>query len=178
MREVLIIDDNRSSSILKNVPTDWGYSPIIVDTVDDGLRNLSESEGVKVVLLSVALSWRNGRAALRRIKAEHPEVIVIVIKAGIQTIRRATRSGALEVLLSPLDMEELREALDRAFVQLSNRINTFSTPEDETLRNRHLSLERAPRCVPLIKKLDLQPVLTFQCCLRVKQARGKGWLRA
>ena len=44
MGKVLIIDDNESSSILGNFLTDRGYSPIIVDTVDDGLRILGKSE--------------------------------------------------------------------------------------------------------------------------------------
>ena len=174
MRKVLIIDDNRNSSILADFLMDWGYCPIIVDTVDEGLRILSVSEDVEVVLLSVALSWRNGRQALRRIREAHPEVIVIVIRAGIQTIRRATRLGALEVLLEPLDMEELHEALDRAFVQLSNRINTFSTPEEETLEEQSPLVGKSISMRALNRKIGLAASFNASVLLEGETGTGKG----
>ena len=173
IKEVLIIDDNRSSSGLEDFLTNSGYSPIVVDTVDDGLRILSESEDVKVILLSVALSWRNGRETLRRIKEAHREVIVIVIRAGIQTIRRATRLGALEVLLSPLDMEELHEALDRAFVQLSNRSNTFSIPEGETLEEQAPLVGKSAPMRAINKKIGLAASFNASVLLEGETGTGK-----
>ena len=174
METVLIIDSNRSSSDLKDFLTDRGYSPITVDTIDHGLRILRESEDIKVVLLSVALSWRNGREALRRIGAEHPEVIVIVIRAGIQTIRRATRLGALDVLLRPLDMEELHEVLDRAFVQLSNRSNTFSTPDEATLAEQAPLVGKSAPMRAINKKIGLAASFNVSVLLEGETGTGKG----
>ena len=150
------------------------YTFLVVDAVDDGLRILRESEDVKIVLLSVALSWRNGRKALRRIRDEHPEVIVIVIKAGIQAIRRGTRLGALEVLLRPLDMEELHEALDRAFVQLSNQINTFSTSEDATLEEQSPLVGKSAPMRAINKKIGLAASFNVSVLLEGETGTGKG----
>ena len=174
MGEVLIIDDNESSSILGNFLTDKGYSCIIVDTVDDGLRILSESENMEVVLLSVAVSSRDGLKALQRIKDKYPEVIIIVIRAGIQTIRRATRLGALEVLLSPLDMEELREELDRAFVLLSNRDNTFSMPEGATSEEQSPLVGKSAPMRAINKKIGLAASFKVSVLLEGETGTGKG----
>ena len=132
MREVLIIDDNQSSHALEYFLRTEGYSPIIVESVDDGLERINASENLKVVLLNVELSAERGLDALRRIKREHPQVIVIVIGAGVQTARRATRLGALDVLSRHTDMEGIRRAVDRAFGRIDSRSNTYSFPEEET----------------------------------------------
>ena len=174
MGEVLIIDDNESSSELGNFLTDKGYSSTIVDTVDDGLRILSASGNVEVVLLSVALSSADGLEALRRIRDEHPEVVVIVIRAGVQTIRRATLLGALEVLLRPLQMAELHEAFDRAFVRLSHRSNTFSTPEEETLEEQSPLVGKSALMREVNKKIGLAASFNASVLIEGETGTGKG----
>lgn len=151
-----------------------GYSAIIVDTVGDGFRILSESENVEVVLLSVALSSTDGREALRRIRVEHPEVIVIVIRAGVQIMQRATLLGALEVLLSPLQMAELGEALDRAFVRLSHRRNTFSVPESETLEEQAPLVGKSALMREVNKKIGLAASFNASVLIEGETGTGKG----
>lgn len=55
------------------------YSPVSVETVEEGLRSIREFENLKFILLNVVLSAERGWEALKRIKLEHPEIIVIVI---------------------------------------------------------------------------------------------------
>lgn len=131
MNEVLIIDDNQSSLELESFLRTKDYSPIIVDTVDKGLRNINESENLKVALLNVELSGISGLDALQRIKREHQEVIVIVIRAGVKAARKAMRLGALDVLSKPIDMKHVHEVLKRAFLRLSIRSETSLPPEGE-----------------------------------------------
>ena len=129
MKKVLIIDENQSSLELESFLRTKGYSPIIVDTVDKGLGNISESEDLKVVLLNVQLSGISGLDALQRIKREHQEVIVIVIRAGVKAARKAMRLGALDVLPKPIDMIHVHEVLRRAFLRLSVRSEISPPPE-------------------------------------------------
>ena len=139
MKAVLIIDDNQSSFRLEGFLKNKGYSPIIVNNVDNGLEQISASEVLKVVLLNVELSGISGLDALERIKREHPEVIVIVIGAGVQTARKAMRLGALDVLSKDTDMEEdIHRVLDRAFVRLSIRSETaaISDADEESLKEQ------------------------------------------
>ena len=124
MNEVLIIDDNHSSLELESFLRTNGYSPIIVDTVEKGLSNIANSKNLKVVLLNVELSGISGLDALQRIKYEHPEVIVIVIRAGVKAARKAMRLGALDVLSKPIQMKDVHEVLKRAFLRISIRTET------------------------------------------------------
>ena len=132
MREVLIIDDNQSSHALEYFLRTEGYSPIIVESVEAGLAKIKASDNLKVALLNVELSATRGLDALRRIKHEHPQVIVIVIGAGVQTARRGPLLGAIEVLSKHTNMENIRSAVDRAFGRIESRNNTFSFPKKET----------------------------------------------
>ena len=133
MEKVVIIDDNRSSDELEIFLRNRGYFPISVDTVDEGLRNINASENLKIILLNAELSAERGWDALKRIKREHPEIIVIVIGAGVQTARRAVSLGVLEVLSHVLSHndEKFYRALDQVFERLSIRSNTLSTPKDQ-----------------------------------------------
>ena len=131
MKKILIIDNNQSSLELEHFLRTKDYSPIIADTVDEGLENIKESENLKVVLLNVELSGISGLDALKKIKHKHPEVIVIVIKAGVNTARKATRLGAMDVLSKRFDMEHIHRVLGRAFGRLSIRNQTSPLPQGE-----------------------------------------------
>lgn len=174
MKEVLIIDENQSSFELERFLRNRGFSVSVVDAVGDGLRNISESEHLKVVLLNVELSAKRGLEALRLIRRDHPDVIVIVIRAGVQTMRRATRLGALEILLRPLQMEELHEALDRAFVRLSNRSNTFSAPEGETLQEQPSLVGKSTLMRELNRKIGLAASFNASVLIEGETGTGKG----
>ena len=66
MREVLIIDDNRSSSYIGGFPNGLeAIAVIIVETVDEGLERMNASESLRVVLLNVELSADRGLVCVR-----------------------------------------------------------------------------------------------------------------
>ncbi len=107
------------------------YSPIVVDNVDKGLKKIKESENLKVVLLNVELSGEEGLEALTKIEDEYPELIIIVIRAGVRTARKAMHLGALEVLSKRTTMKHIHKVLDLVFGRLSTRRRTFPIPMGE-----------------------------------------------
>ena len=175
MEKVLIIDDNRSSEIDDNRSSDEleiflrdrGYSAISVDTVDEGLKNINASENLKVILLNAELSAKRGWDALKRIKREHPEIIVIVIRAGVQTARRAMSLGALEVLSH--NDEKFYRALDQVFERLSIRSNTLSTPE-----NQDPLVGRSEAMFELNKQIGLAAKSNVPVLIEGETGTGKG----
>lgn len=130
-REVLIIDDNQGSDGLEDFLKTKDYTPVVVDNVDEGLVKIEESENLKVVLLNVELSGLSGLVALERIKEEHPDVIVIVIRAEVNTARNAIYLGALDAMPKYTNMEDIHRALDLVFGRLSIRSKTALIPEVE-----------------------------------------------
>ena len=154
MQEVLIIDNNQSSLELERFLRAKDYAPIIVDNVDEGLEKINESRNLKVVLLNVELSGISGLDDLKRLKHEHRDVIVIVIKAGVRTARRATRLGAMDVLSKRIDMEHIDRVLGQAFDRLSIRSETSPIPE-EVPKDRYSLVGESEVMFELNKKIGL-----------------------
>ncbi len=173
MKKVLIIDSSQSSGELGNFLTDRDYFPIIVGTVDEGLEKI-ESENLKVVLLNVELSGLSGLDALERIKSEYPEVIVIVIKAGGQTARRAMRLGALDVLSKDTTMEHISEVLDQAFDRLSARSDTSSDSGGEMPGNQSFLVGESEVMFELNRKIGLAASFNVSVLLEGEPGTGKG----
>ncbi len=174
MKEVLIIDNNQSSKKLVNFLEDKGYSSIIVDDFNKGLEKISESTSLEVVLLSAALSAENSQDDLKEIKDKHPNVIVIVIRAGIHIMRRAIALGALEVLLRPINMEELCEALDRAFHRLSVRSNISGIADEEEVEKQSPLVGKSKLMVKLNKQIGRAVSFKASVLLTGETGTGKG----
>lgn len=121
MKKVLLITNIQSSRELVNFLREHDYSPIIVDNQDEGLEKIKKSKDIKVVLLNVESSGKNGLKALKQLKHKYPKVIVIMIGAGVQTARKGMLLKALDVLPESTDIERIYEALESAFKRLSTR---------------------------------------------------------
>lgn len=121
MKMVLIITNSQPSDELVNFLEEKDYSPITVDTQEEGLNQIRDSKDLRVVLINVETSGRNGLRALKQIKNEHAEVSVILIGAGVQTARKGMVLKAMDVLPDSTDMERIYEVLETAFKRLSIR---------------------------------------------------------
>lgn len=174
MKEVLIIDNNQSSDKLKNFLSNKGYSTIIVDDFYKGLEKINESVSLKVVLLSAALSAKSGQGELKEIRDKHPNVIVIVIRAGIHIVRKAISLGALEVLLRPINMEELCDALERAFDRLSIRSATSWMPDGEEVEEQVPLVGKSKLMLKLNKQIGRAVSFKASVLLTGETGTGKG----
>jgi len=174
MKEVLIIDNNQSSGKLKSFLSTKGYTPIIVDDFNKGLEKISESTSLEVVLLSAALSAEDGEDELKEIKEKHPNVIVIVIRAGIHIVRKAISLGALEVLLNPINMEELCDALDRAFDRLSIRSNIPGIPDGKEIKEQAPLVGKSKLMLKLNKQIGRAVSFNASVLLTGETGTGKG----
>ena len=121
MKKVLIIPNTQSSSELVNYLKNMDYSPIILDTYDEGLKKINKSKDIKVVLLNVESSGRNGLQTLKQIKHKHPKVSVLLIGAGVQTARKGMLLKASDVLPESTDVERIYEVLESVFKRQSIR---------------------------------------------------------
>ena len=174
MKEVLIIDNNQSSGKLNSFLSIKGYTPIVVDDFNKGLEKISESTSLEVVLLSAALSAKSGQNALEVIRDKHPNVIVIVIRAGIHIVREAISLGALEVLLKPINMEELCEALERAFDRLSIRSKTSWNPDGEEVDEQVPLVGKSKLMLKLNKQIGRAVSFKASVLLTGETGTGKG----
>src|SRR5215469_8557437 len=113
---VLVVDDEqRIRSSLRGILSDEGFR--VVDTGDaPGVMDLIHRESPALVLLDVWMPDVDGIELLRRIKAEQPQVPVIMISghANIQSAVAATKLGAADFLQKPFSVSGLLASISRA----------------------------------------------------------------
>ncbi len=112
---VLVVDDEeRIRSSLRGILSDEGFR--VVDTgFAPGVMSLLERESPAVVLLDVWMPEMDGIELLRKIKAERPNVPVIMISghANIQNAVAATKLGAADFIQKPFSVSGLLAAIAR-----------------------------------------------------------------
>lgn len=109
-QKILVVDDDRAIRwTLSEALRSWSFSPLEAGTVSDTLA-LFQAELPTAVLLDIDLPDGSGLDALRQIKTERPETVVIMITGNvlIDNTIAALRGGAYDFITKPINLEELR----------------------------------------------------------------------
>ena len=139
-KKILVIDDETSIlESLAGILSDERFTPVCVASAEEGLKRL-KSEAVDLVLLDIWMPGMDGIEALKQIKAEYPELQVIMISGHgtIETAVQATKIGAFDFIEKPL-------SYDKIVLAIKNGLR-FSSLETENLILR--------------QKTDRKPALT------------------
>jgi two-component system nitrogen regulation response regulator NtrX len=126
-KKILVIDDETSIlESLAGILSDEGFIPVCVDSAEEGLNRL-QSEMLDLVLLDIWMPGMDGIEALKQIKAEYPELQVIMISGHgtIETAVQATKIGAFDFIEKPL-------SYDKIVLAINNGLR-FSSLETENL---------------------------------------------
>jgi UDP-3-O-[3-hydroxymyristoyl] N-acetylglucosamine deacetylase len=112
---VLVVDDEeRIRSSLRGILGDEGFR--VLDTGDPaGVMELIAREHPALILLDIWMPDIDGIELLRRIKAERPEIHVIMISGhgNIQNAVAATRLGAADFIEKPFSVSGLLTSIER-----------------------------------------------------------------
>jgi UDP-3-O-[3-hydroxymyristoyl] N-acetylglucosamine deacetylase len=124
---VLVVDDEeRIRSSLRGILGDEGFR--VLDTGDPaGVMDLIARENPALVLLDIWMPNIDGIELLRRIKAERPEVHVIMISGhgNIQNAVAATRLGAADFIEKPFSVSGLLTSIERVLKRESGGMRVF-----------------------------------------------------
>ncbi len=129
--KVLVIDDERSvCHSCKVILRDEGHEVDYVTSGTEGVVRALQGDW-DVVLLDLKMPDLSGMEVLERIKAERPEIMVIIITgyATIQTSIEAIKKGAFDYVPKPFTPEELSMTVQKAL-------------EDRAVRRENESLRR------------------------------------
>lgn len=115
-RSVLIIDDEASiRQSLTGALGDEGYQVRVAASATEGVEAM-RLDRPDVVLLDIWMPGRDGLEALKQIKSEWPDQLVIMMSGHgtIETAVKATKLGAYDFAEKPLNLERILVLLQNA----------------------------------------------------------------
>jgi two-component system nitrogen regulation response regulator NtrX len=148
MSMILIVDDEEGiRQVLSDCLRDEGYRVVLAEDGFQALRLLGE-EPVELVILDVWLPNMGGIEVLQRIKAEYPEVEVVVISGhgNINLAVQAVKLGAFDFLEKPLSLEKtitvVQNALKLEQLQRENRSLKAGLAEEDRMVGSSPGMQR------------------------------------
>ncbi len=159
-RLLLIEDDPGAAASLKRLLAAEGYA---VDIAADGTTGLAAAkEGIHdVVLTDWRLPGASGIEIIQSLHRSHPRLPILLITAhgSTETAIEATKHGAFEYLLKPLDMEELLAVTARAVASHRIMVEPVGLGEGTPTQDTLIGHSRAMRDIyKEIGRVAAQPV--------------------
>lgn len=165
-QRLLVIDDE--ASILKAFErafTDQNIEVLIARNATEG-EALFATQKPDVVVLDLSLPDRSGLDCFERLRALDPRAPVIFVTGHgtVQSAIEATKLGAYDYLFKPLELNEMRELLDKAF-KLSRmvKIQPVLSEEDSTavdaIVGRCRAMKEVYRSIGLVAAQNLTVLL-------------------
>ena len=114
MRVLLVDDHQLFRAGMESLFTVWGHE--VVGHASDGLEALAQARAVKpdLVLMDINLPKLNGLGATRLIKAEMPDikVVMVTVSDDQSDVFEAIKSGAEGYLLKNMSEDDFRKTID------------------------------------------------------------------
>ena len=106
-KKILIVDDEKDTcEILAEILEDEGYDASYVLSGRSALRKIKENKP-DLVLLDIKMAEMDGIDTLERMRKLEKEIAVVMITAydSLDTARKAMQLGALEYITKPFDIK-------------------------------------------------------------------------
>ncbi len=130
---VLIVDDE--PELLETISERLENHGFSVDTAGNGLQALEvlEKQTFDAIVLDMMMPEMDGIETLKRIRAKHPEMQVILLTghATVQKGVEAVKLGAMDFLEKPAEIEALSEKIKEA---KSNRLLLVEEKREAAVR--------------------------------------------
>ncbi|MCX5874195.1 MAG: response regulator [Deltaproteobacteria bacterium] len=104
----------------------------------EGLAKLNEDTSIDVILLDVKMPGMDGIETLRRIKAAHPivEVIMLTGHATWETAIEGMKLGAFDYLMKPCEIDDLITKLEAAKKRHGEHLEKILEAAGKELRDK------------------------------------------
>ncbi len=176
---VLVIDDDVAlRQSLAEVLAEDGFA---VDTAESATAALSRLAVLApdVVLSDVRMPGIDGLELLRTIRERAPNVEVILMTAydDMPTVVAAMREGAVDFLVKPLDLHDLRRVLGRVFDDRRTRARlgraAVSDPGEASAESLGDLVGRDPRMIEIYKIIGQVAATRANVLIRGESGTGK-----
>ncbi|HLF35373.1 MAG TPA: response regulator [Cyclobacteriaceae bacterium] len=117
-KRILVIDDSYyMRTLLRNILEDGGYT--VVDEAASGESALKLVNKTKpdLITLDLILPDDTGLKVLKKIKAAHPQIKVLVVSAVAQDkiVKEALELGAINYIVKPFEEKKVLESVNEIF---------------------------------------------------------------
>jgi two-component system response regulator AtoC len=114
-KRILLVDDEPGIRAALKMVLEPAFETIAVTSAREGLQALRR-ESPSLVLLDIVMPGEDGLELLDTIRAEQPDVPVIMLSAlnALKTAVEAMKRGAADYLTKPFDADELRLKVSKA----------------------------------------------------------------
>jgi len=116
-RRVLFVDDDpETREVMHRNLTQAGYDVSTASSAEEAMQVFSGGGEVHAVIADVHLKGMDGKTLVNRILARRPETKAVLVTAygSVTEYLEATRTGAVEYLLKPIDPSYLLRLLDQS----------------------------------------------------------------
>jgi DNA-binding NtrC family response regulator len=175
-RRVLIVEDDEVFlRPLRRALELGGFEVLTAGSGEEALDCL-KTEDVDLVLTDQRLPGMNGVTLVRQIKADHPEVAIVVMTAygTIGAAVEATRLGAEDYLVKPFESDEillvLRRALEFQDLKAQSRLSLRRNQERFTLTRM---VARSPKMLEILDLLQQVARLDTTVLIHGETGAGK-----
>ena len=116
MRMMLVDDEERFLSTTKKLLAKKGYDVVTAASGAEALEKI-RGHNIHVVVLDVKMPGMDGNATLKEIKRQFPltEVIMLTGHATMESAIDGLKSGAIDYLMKPADIDEVILKAEEAF---------------------------------------------------------------
>ncbi len=173
-RRVLVVDDDPAiRTSLAEALSDDGITVTVAESGERALV-LFEHAAPDVVLTDVRMPDIDGLALLTMLRERAPSVDIILMTAfdDMPTVVSAMRGGAVEFLVKPLNLRQLRRVVDRVFDDRRSRRN--AEPVDH-ITDDHLGelVGRDPHMIDVYKLVGQAAITRATVLVRGESGTGK-----
>jgi DNA-binding NtrC family response regulator len=121
MRMMIVDDEERFLSTMKKLLAKKGYDVVTAPSGAEALEIMSV-QNIHVVILDVKMPGMDGNETLREIKKRFPltEVIMLTGHATMESAVEGLKSGAMDYLMKPADLDEIIKKAEGAFEKIQS----------------------------------------------------------
>ena len=159
--KILVIDDETSiREGSERILSRMGCTVFGASNGEEGLAVLTQKK-VHLVLLDLKMPGMDGMEVLRRIQADNPTILVIVITgfATVETAIEAMKQGAYDFIPKPFEPDQLRIVINRAKDKIMLQAEAEKLARDRRRTLADLDMEKS-RVRTIIESLPAGLVVT------------------
>src|SRR5262249_11251103 len=147
----------------------------VADDAASALRHVSEWHA-GVIISDVRMPDLDGLELLSILQERAPNADVIMMTAfdDMPTVVTAMQRGAVDFLVKPIDLHELRETVDRLFADRAIRVKNGHGEAAQSPSDAGVLVGRSPRMIELYKLIGQASSIDATVLIRGESRTGKG----